>query len=327
MTCGNPKQIERDKIMKKRIVVALGHKALGTTLPEQKIAVKKSSEVLADIVEEGFQVAICHSNAPQVGMIHTAMNEFGKKHPHYTEAPMSVCSAMSQGYIGYDLQNSIHSALLKRGIYKTVSTILTQVTVDPYDEAFDHPVKVIGRYMNAEEADLEERKGNYCIEEPGKGFRRIVAAPKPKTIVEIAAIQALLDADQIVIAAGGGGIPVLAQGADLKGASAIIEKDYASGLLAQEVNADVLLILTKDEHLWLNYESENAVALHQVTVEEMKQHIANNEFPKASKLPKVQAAVDFIEAKKGAGRKAVITDLAHAMDALAGKTGTIITES
>ena len=164
--------------MKKRIVVALGHKALGTTLPEQKSAVKRSAEVLADIVEEGYQLAVCHSNAPQVGMIHTAMNEFGKKHPDYTEAPMSVCSAMSQGYIGYDLQNALQTALLKRGIYKGACTVLTQVTVDPYDEAFYHPIKVIGRYMTAEEADAEEKKGNYCIEEPGKGFRRIVAAPE-----------------------------------------------------------------------------------------------------------------------------------------------------
>ena len=166
--------------MKKRIVVALGHKALGTTLPEQKSAVKRSAEVLADIVEEGYQLAVCHSNAPQVGMIHTAMNEFGKKHPDYTEAPMSVCSAMSQGYIGYDLQNALQTALLKRGIYKGACTVLTQVTVDPYDEAFYHPIKVIGRYMTAEEADAEEKKGNYCIEEPGKGFRRIVAVRNPR---------------------------------------------------------------------------------------------------------------------------------------------------
>lgn len=312
--------------MKKRIVVALGHKALGTTLPEQKTAVRRSAEVLAHIVEDGYQVAVCHSNAPQVGMIHTAMNEFGKKHPHYTEAPMSVCSAMSQGYIGYDLQNAIQAALLKRGIYKGACTILTQVAVDPYDEAFYHPIKVIGRYMTAEEADAEERKGNYVIEEPGKGFRRIVAAPRPKDIVEINAIRALLDADQLVIAAGGGGIPVLKQGNELKGASAIIEKDYASGLLAQMVDADVLLILTKDENMWLRYETENAQALHHITVEEVKGLISQNEFPKSSKLPKMQAAVDFIESKKGCGRRAVITDLSHAVDALVGKTGTIITE-
>ena len=193
--------------MKKRIVIALGHRALGTTLPEQKKAVKTSAAVLADMVEEGYQLVITHSNAPQVGMIHTAMNEFGKTHPDYTVAPMSVCSAMSQGYIGYDLQNAIRAELLKRGIFKTVSTILTQVIVDPYDDAFHHPVKVIGRYMDAKEAEAEEQKGNYVVEEPGKGFRRIVAAPNPVSIVEIDAIKALLDADQVVIACGGGGIP------------------------------------------------------------------------------------------------------------------------
>lgn len=175
--------------MKKRIVIALGHRALGTTLPEQKKAVKTSAAVLADMVEEGYQLVITHSNAPQVGMIHTAMNEFGKTHPDYTVAPMSVCSAMSQGYIGYDLQNAVRAELLKRGIFKTVSTILTQVIVDPYDDAFHHPVKVIGRYMDAKEAEAEEQKGNYVKEEPGKGYRRIVAAPMPKSIVEIDAIK------------------------------------------------------------------------------------------------------------------------------------------
>ena len=196
--------------MKKRIVVALGHKALGTTLPEQKKAVKRSAEVLADIVEEGYQLAVCHSNAPQVGMIHTAMNEFCRIHPEYTATPTSVCSAMSQGYIGYDLQNAIRTELLNRGIYKTVSTVLTQVVVDPYDEAFYHPTKLIGRVMTKEEAEEEEKKGNHVAEVEG-GFRRIVAAPKPMDIVEIDAISALSDADQVVIACGGGGIPVLAQ--------------------------------------------------------------------------------------------------------------------
>ena len=215
--------------MKKKVVIALGHKALGTTFPEQKVAVKNSAKILADLVEEGCQLVISHSNAPQVGMIHTAMNEFGKVHEDYTQAPMSVCSAMSQGYIGYDLQNAIRAELIKRGIFNTVSTILTQVLVDPYDDAFYNPVKVIGRYLTAEEAEEEEKKGNYVVEEPGKGFRRIVAAPRPKDIIEIDAIKALVNAGQIVIACGGGGIPVLEQGSELKGASAIIEKDYTAG--------------------------------------------------------------------------------------------------
>ena len=195
--------------MKKRVVVALGHRALGTTLPEQLEAVKKSAKVIADLIQNGYQVAITHSNAPQVGMIHTALNEFAKQHEDYTAAPMCICSAMSQGYIGYDLQNSIREELLDRGIFRTVSTILTSVVVDPYDEAFYTPTKVLGRYLNAEEANLERKKGNYIVEEPGKGFRRIVSAPNPVSIVEIDAIKALLDADQVVIACGGGGIPVL----------------------------------------------------------------------------------------------------------------------
>ena len=310
---------------RKKIVVALGHKALGTTLPEQKAAVKRSAKVIADLVAAGADVVITHSNAPQVGMIHMAMNEFGKMHTDYSAAPMSVCSAMSEGYIGYDLQNAIRAELLRRGIFKTTSTILTQVEVDPYDDAFNNPVKLIGRTLTKEEADAEEEKGNY-VTKTEDGYRRIVAAPKPQDIVEIDSIRLLLDAGQVVIAAGGGGIPVLKQGMELKGASAIIEKDYASGRLAEMVDADILLILTKDENLWLNYETEKAVALHEVTVDEVKKMIADNEFPKASKLPKVQAAVDFIEEKKGSGRKAVITDLAHAIDALTGKTGTIITE-
>ena len=178
--------------MKKRVVVALGHRALGTTLPEQLEAVKKSAKVIADLIQNGYQVAITHSNAPQVGMIHTALNEFAKQHEDYTAAPMCICSAMSQGYIGYDLQNSIREELLNRGIFRTVSTVLTSVVVDPYDEAFYTPTKVLGRYLNAEEANLERKKGNYIVEEPGKGFRRIVSAPNPVSIVEIDAIKALL---------------------------------------------------------------------------------------------------------------------------------------
>lgn len=308
--------------MKKKVVVALGHNALGTTFPEQKIAVKRSAAVLAELVENGYQLIISHSNAPQVGMIHTAMNEFGKAHQDYTVAPMSVCSAMSQGYIGYDLQNAIRAELLKRGIYKTVSTILTQVSVDPYDDAFYHPVKVIGRYMTAEEAEEEERKGNHVIEEPGKGFRRIVAAPRPKDIIEINAIKALVDAGQLVIACGGGGIPVLKQGSELKGASAIIEKDYASGKLAELIDADILLILTNEDKVYINHMSEYPVPLDEITVTEAKAHIADKQFGETAMLPKIQASVDFIES--GKGRRAIITNLVNAVDAISGKTGTMI---
>ena len=308
--------------MKKRIVIALGPRALVTTLPEQKKAVKTSASVLADMVEEGYQLVITHSNAPQVGMIHTAMNEFGKTHPDYTVAPMSVCSAMSQGYIGYDLQNAIRAELLKRGIFKTVSTILTQVIVDPYDDAFHHPVKVIGRYMDAKEAEAEEQKGNYVKEEPGKGYRRIVAAPMPKSIVEIDAIKTLVQNDQVVIACGGGGIPVLQQGNELKGASAIIEKDLASELLAEELDADTLLILTSVEKVSLNKDTDNETLLDTVSVDDANKYIAENQFAAGSMLPKIEAAVSF--ASKGSGHRTIITDIAHARDGYREKTGTII---
>jgi len=310
--------------MKKKVVVALGHNALGTTFPEQKIAVKRSAAVLAELTENGYQLIISHSNAPQVGMIHTAMNEFGKAHQDYTVAPMSVCSAMSQGYIGYDLQNAIRSELLKRGIYKTVSTILTQVLVDPYDDAFYHPVKVIGRYMTAKEAEEEEQKGNHVIEEPGKGFRRTVSAPRPKDIIEINAIRALVDAGQLVIACGGGGIPVLAQGSELKGASAIIEKDYASGKLAELIDADILLILTNDDKVYINHMSDSPIPLNKITTAEAKAYIADKQFGETAMLPKIQASVDFIES--GTNRKAIITNLENVMDAVSGKAGTVIVD-
>ena len=218
----------------KIVVVALGHRALGTTLPEQKEATRAAAKAVADLVEEGAKVVISHSNGPQVGMIHTAMNEFGKAHPDYTFAPMSVCSAMSQGYIGYDLQNSIRAELLSRGIYKPVSTVLTQVVIDPYDDAFAEPEKIIGRVLNEEEAEVEEEKGNFVTPCEG-GYRRILAAPRPQRIVEFETIRTLTDAGQVVIAAGGGGIPVLEQGIQLHGASAIIEKDLAAGLMAEEL--------------------------------------------------------------------------------------------
>ena len=213
----------------KIVVVALGHKALGTTLPEQKIATKSAAKAIADLVEEGAKVVISHSNGPQVGMIHTAMNEFGKTHPDYTFAPMSVCSAMSQGYIGYDLQNAIRAEFISRGIYKPVATVLTQTVIDPYDDAFADPEKVIGRVLTEDEAEVEEEKGNFVTKLPDRAATDVsVAAPKPQKIVEIETIRALVAADQVVIAAGGGGIPVMEQGIRLHGASAIIEKDLAS---------------------------------------------------------------------------------------------------
>ena len=236
----------------KKIVVALGRNAFGDTFPKQQENVKKAAKAIADLVEEKYEVVITHSNGPQVGMIQTAMTEFSRLDSKYTVAPMSVCGAMSQGYIGFDLQNAIRTELLNRGIYKPVSTIITQVRVDPFDKAFHNPTKVIGRYMTKEEADLEEHKGNYVTYEEsseGKGYRRIIASPQPIDIYEIDAIKALVDANQLVIAAGGGGIPVLDQTQGLKGASAVIEKDYTAAKLADMIDASELLILTSNDYV------------------------------------------------------------------------------
>ena len=306
---------------KKRIVIAVGHKDLGTNLPEQKAAVAKTAKVIADFIQDGWQVAIVHSNAPQVGMIHTAMNEFGKQHDGYSKAPMSVCSAMSQGYIGYDMQNGIRAELIKRGIYKPVSTVLTQVTVDPYDEAFYTPLKTIGRVMTEAEAREEEQKGNHVVEVEG-GLRRIVASPHPVAIVEIDAIKALLDADQIVVACGGGGIPVMEQGYNLHGASAIIEKDLASGLLAKEVDADVLMILTSVDNVTLNYGTPEEKPILRMNIQEARDYMEQGQFEFASMLPKVSASVDFIE--NGKDRCAIITSLDKAKASLKGEAGTTI---
>lgn len=306
----------------KTVVVALGHKALGATLPEQKQATKAAAKAIADLVEDGAHVVISHSNGPQVGMIHTAMNEFGKAHPDYTFAPMSVCSAMSQGYIGYDLQNAIRAELISRGIYKPVATILTQVVIDPYDEAFGEPEKIIGRILTSEEAEAEEDKGNFVTEVGNGEYRRILAAPKPQKIVELETIRTLADAGQVVIAAGGGGIPVMEQGIDLHGASAIIEKDFASELLAEELNADTLLILTSVEKVSLNKDTDKETYLDTVSVADARKYIDENQFTAGSMLPKIKAAVAFAE--KGDGHRTIITDIAHAKDGYKEKTGTII---
>lgn len=291
---------------KRRVVIALGHEALGMTLPEQKTATKRTAKAVADLISDDAQVIITHSNGPQVGMIHTAMSEFARLYPEYTSTPMSVCSAMSQGYIGYDLQNAIRTELLNRGIYKPVATILTQVTVDPYDEAFYEPTKIIGRVMNREDADAEEKKGNHIIPVEG-GYRRIVAAPKPINVIEIDSIRALADADQVVIACGGGGIPVLDQAHNLQGASAVIEKDLAAGRLAELINADELIILTGEDHVYLDYGKPEQRPIERMSIAEAQRYIEEGAFEEGTILPKIQAAIDFIG--NSAIRKATITKL------------------
>lgn len=306
---------------KKKIVIALGHEALGSTLPEQQAAAKKTARAVADFIREDYQVVITHSNGPQVGMIHTAMSEFCRIYPEYTATPTSVCSAMSQGYIGYDLQNAIRTELLNRGIFKTVSTILTQVVVDPYDEAFYHPTKAIGRVMTAAEAEEEEKKGNHVVAVEG-GFRRIVAAPKPVDIVEIDAIRTLSDADQVVIACGGGGIPVLAQAHRLQGASAVIEKDLAAGKLAELLDADMLVILTSVDKVCLGYGTDEEKPLDTMTLAEAKKYLAAGEFEQGTMAPKIEAAIDFIG--ESAIRSVLITKLNKDDAQLSGGMGTLI---
>ena len=308
---------------KKKAVVSLGHEALGYTTLEQLDAVKVTAKALADLIEEDYQLIITHSNGPQVSMIHKAMTELRRVYIDYTPAPMCVCSAMSQGYVGYDIQNSLRAELIIRGISKPVSTILTQVTVDPYDEAFYEPTKVIGRYMSKEDAETEIKKGNYVKEDPGMGYRRVVAAPKPIDIVEIDAIRTLSDADQVVIACGGGGIPVIEQKNVLKGASAVIEKDAIASKLSSDLATDELIILTGVDNVYLNYKKQNQEAISSMTVSDAKKYIADGQFEEGTMLPKIEAAIDYLE--KVPTGKVLITSMSNVKDAVKGKAGTVIT--
>lgn len=308
---------------KKKVVVSLGHDALGYTTEAQRGAVIKTAKALADLVEADYQLTITHSNGPQVSMIHKAMTELRRVYIDYTPAPMCVCSAMSQGYVGYDIQNSLRAELLSRGISKPVSTILTQVTVDPYDEAFYEPTKVIGRYMSREDAETEVKKGNYVKEDPGHGFRRVVAAPKPIEIVEIEAIRALVNANQVVIACGGGGIPVIEQHHALKGASAVIEKDAIAGKLACDLACDELIILTGVDYVYRNFGRENQTPLSSMTIAEAKEMISAKEFGEGTMLPKIEAAITYLE-KVPAG-KVIITSIDRVKDAIKGRVGTTVT--
>lgn len=310
---------------RKKAVVSLGHEALGYTTLEQWDAVKVTAKALADLVEADYQLTITHSNGPQVSMIHKAMTELRRVYIDYTPAPMCVRSAMSQGYVGYDIQNALRAELLSRGIVKTVSTILTQVTVDPYDEAFYEPTKAIGRYMSAEDAEIEIKKGNYVQEVPGKGFRRIVAAPRPIDIVEIDAIRALSDAGQVVIACGGGGIPVIEQNHVLKGASAVIEKDAVAGRLAASLQVDQLIILTGVPCVYRHFGQPEQEPISSLTTAQAKELCAQDIFEKGTMLPKIEAAITFLEENpKG---KVLITSLADVKEALKEKSGTVIVAS
>ena len=313
----------RDKT-KKRIVIALGGNALGDTLPEQMRAVKVTAKAIVDLIEEGCEVIVSHGNGPQVGMINNAMAALSREDKNQPNTPLSVCVAMSQAYIGYDLQNALREELLNREIYDIpVAAMITQVRVDADDPAFDSPSKPIGHFMTEEQARLAEEKYGYIMrEDAGRGWRRVVASPKPAEIVEIGAIRSLVESGQLVIACGGGGIPVIRQGNHLKGASAVIDKDFASCLLAEELDADYLIILTAVEKAAIHFGTPEVEWLDDLTTSQARKYIEERQFAPGSMLPKVQAAVRFADSKEG--RTALITLLEKAKDGILGKTGTRI---
>ena len=311
--------------MGKRIVIALGGNTLGDTLPQQWAALKEAAKSIAALIQAGHQVSIVHGNGPQVGMIQRAMTELTRAEPDkYIPCPLSVCVAMSQGYIGYDLQNALREELLDRGIRRGVATVLTQVEVDPDDPAFVRPTKPIGPFLTQAEAERLVRERDYNVaEDAGRGWRRVVASPRPRAVVEIESIRDMVEAGLVVVACGGGGIPVYrTEGHRLKGAAAVVDKDFAAGVLARQLEADTLLILTAVEKVAINFGRPNQRWLDEMTPAEAKVYMARGHFAPGSMLPKVEASVEFVES--GLGRTALITRLEDAGEALAGRTGTLI---
>lgn len=310
--------------MSKRVVIALGGNALGSNLKEQMIAIRTTSVAIADLIEDGHEVVIVHGNGPQVGMIEQAFGLYNRIEGNNEQMPLSMCVAMSQGYIGYDLQNQIGEELDRRHIPMHVATVLTQVAVDINDPAFNNPVKPIGAYLSQEEAmDLVAKTGIQVMHHPTKGWRQVVASPKPIEIIEIETIKALLDGSHAVIAAGGGGIPVVWEDQyHLRGIPAIIDKDFASERLAEQLDADLLIILTAVEKVCINYGKENQIELNSINPDEAREYIKQGQFAPGSMLPKVEAAIAFAESRPG--RTAIITLLEKARDGIAGKTGTVI---
>ena len=303
-------------------MIALGGNALGNDVEEQKEAVAKTAEVIVDLAQQGYHLIVTHGNGPQVGMIQTAMDNFDKDLAASKKVPLPTSVAMSQGYIGIDLQNAIKYELYRRDLDMKVSTILSQVEVDEQDEAFENPSKPIGRFMTEEEAKEKEAEGIRCMEDAGRGYRVVVASPMPKRIRELETIRTLMNAGHIVITCGGGGIPVINKGGKLVGVSAVIDKDNVSSLLASKIGADYLVILTAVEKVAINFGKENQEWLSDLTVEQAKEYIAQEQFAKGSMLPKIEAAVRFAES--GEGRRTLITLLEKAADGIAGKTGTVI---
>jgi carbamate kinase len=306
----------------KKIVIALGGNALGNDIEEQKEAVARTAEVIADLAQQGLSIIVTHGNGPQVGMIQTAMDHLTLVQEGMKQVPLPTSVAMSQGYIGIDLQNAIKYEFHRRGMDRKVSTILSQVEVSKDDEAFHNPAKPIGRFLTKEEAERNEAKGIRCMEDAGRGYRIVVPSPMPVRIRELETIKTLMSAGHIVITCGGGGIPVISEEGKLTGVNAVIDKDNVSSLLASQIDADYLVILTAVERVAVNFGKENQEWLSELSTKEAREYISQGQFAKGSMLPKIEAALRFAES--GEGRKTLITLLDKAADGIAGKTGTVI---
>ncbi|MFC6261798.1 carbamate kinase [Levilactobacillus fujinensis] len=307
-----------------KIVVALGGNALGKSPEEQLNLVKHTATSLIGLVAAGHKVVISHGNGPQVGAINLGMN-FAAEHDQTAAFPFPECGAMSQGYIGYHLQQSLHNELRHRGIDKDVASVVTQVEVDETDPAFQHPTKPVGAFYSEEDAHrIEMEKGYTFAEDAGRGWRQVVPSPLPKAIVELKSINDLIENDNLVIAGGGGGVPVVTTATGLKGVPAVIDKDRSSSLLAANIAADQLIILTAVDDVYVNYGKPDQKSLRKLSSQDAKRYIDEGQFAPGSMLPKIEACLDFVAS--GAGRTALITSLDHLDDALAGNVGTLITD-
>jgi len=309
--------------MKDKIVVALGGNALGKSPVEQLELVKLTAKPIVDLIADGHEVILAHGNGPQVGMINLAMSTAAGSEVATPEMPFPECGAMSQGYIGYHLQNAIREELLNRDMQIPVATVITQVVVDKNDPAFTNPTKPIGAFYSKEEADeLIKTKGFDMVEDAGRGYRRVVASPLPVDVVEKETVMALVEKNHVVISVGGGGIPVVREGNKLIGVPAVIDKDFASSKLAEILDADYLIILTAVDQVAINFGKENEKWLSELSIADCNKYIEEGHFAPGSMLPKVKAAMAFAESKPG--RKSLITSLEKAAEGIAGKTGTVI---
>ena len=307
--------------MSKRIVIALGGNALGNTAAEQLSLVTNTAKAIVDLIAEGNEVVIAHGNGPQVGMINLGLSTAAEAGAIKADMPFPECGAMSEGYIGYHLAQAIGNELHSRGMEKPVATVITQTVVSEDDPAFQNPTKPVGAFYDKETADrIAKEKGYTMVEDAGRGYRQVVPSPKPFDIVEKESIKALFNAGHVVIAVGGGGIPVVRRDGKLYGTPAVIDKDFGSELLAELLDADVLVILTAGEKVAINFNKPDQKGLDDLTPAEAYRYMEENQFAKGSMLPKVQAAVKFAESKKG--RTALITLLEKAKAGIAGETGT-----